>query len=76
MDRLHGKLVCLSKPVKVTDNSKDTNLLHELSIFRTLQIRNVLYDRTQGWYSQNYYPSLFGHGSLILKMSQAKLQSH
>ncbi len=27
MDGLHSKLVCVSKPVKVTENNKDTSLL-------------------------------------------------
>jgi hypothetical protein len=31
-----SKLVCLSKPVKVTDNRKGTSLLRNLSIFRIL----------------------------------------
>ncbi len=46
--RLHSelvrsfKLVCLSKPVKVTGNRNDTDLLQKLSIFRKLGILNVL----------------------------------
>ncbi len=45
MYELHSKLVYLSKLVKVTDSNKDTGLLHNMSIFRTLQIRNVLQHR-------------------------------
>ncbi len=36
------KLVCLSKPVNVTDNRKDTSLRRNVSISRNLWIRNVL----------------------------------
>jgi hypothetical protein len=39
---LHGTLVCLSKPVKVTDDRKDIRVLRNLPIFSKLQIRNVL----------------------------------
>jgi len=40
---LHSKPgVFETKPVKVTDNIKDTSLLCNLSIFRTLLIRNVI----------------------------------
>jgi hypothetical protein len=39
----HRKQVCLSKPVKVINlYDKNTTLQYKLSIFRTLQIRNVL----------------------------------
>ncbi len=38
MDKLPSKLVCL----KVTDTNKDASLLRALSIFRPLQILNVL----------------------------------
>jgi hypothetical protein len=34
--------VCLPKPLKGTDNRKDTSLLQNLSIFRKLQICNAL----------------------------------
>jgi hypothetical protein len=42
MHGLRSKLVCLSKPVKVTDNTKDISILRNLPIFSKLQIRNVL----------------------------------
>ncbi len=42
MYELHSKLAYLFKLVKVTDNNKDTGLLYNLSILRTLQVRNVL----------------------------------
>jgi hypothetical protein len=32
MDRIQSKLACLSKPIKMTDNNKDTSLLHNLYI--------------------------------------------
>ncbi len=32
---IYYKHVCLSKPVKVTDNRKDTSLLHKMSFSRT-----------------------------------------
>ncbi len=44
---LSSKLICLSKPVKVTDKIKDTSLLQNLSISHKLQIRNALYYRPQ-----------------------------
>jgi hypothetical protein len=43
MDILLSKLECLSKPVKMTDNDKDTSLLSNLPIFRTLRICNILW---------------------------------
>ncbi len=39
---IRSELVCFSKPVKVTNNRKDTSLLWNLSIFCKLQVRNVL----------------------------------
>ncbi len=50
MYRLHNKKVCLSWSVKVTDNdktSKNTSLLWDMSIFRTLRVENVLQYRPQ-----------------------------
>jgi hypothetical protein len=41
MDRLCNKLVCLSEPVKVADNSKDTWFPCNMSISHTLQICNA-----------------------------------
>ena len=43
-DKFPGKLVCLSKLVKMTNNRKDASLQRNMSIFRKLRIRNV---RTQ-----------------------------
>ncbi len=34
--------VFISKAVEITDNYKDTNTLHDVFIFRTLRIGNVL----------------------------------
>ncbi len=42
MFRLRSKLVRSFKPVKVADDNKNTNLLHNMSIFRKLPIRDVL----------------------------------
>ncbi len=42
MYRLCSKLVCLSKPMKVTDDNKSASLLNNRPIFCTLQIHNAL----------------------------------
>ncbi len=43
MNRSRRKsIVFISKPVEITDNYKDTNTLHDVFIFRTLRIGNVL----------------------------------
>jgi hypothetical protein len=38
--RIRSKLVCLSKPVKVTNNKKDTSLLQNMCILCNLRVRN------------------------------------
>jgi hypothetical protein len=43
MDKLRNKLACLSKPLTVTDNNKDTGLLSNISIFHTLLICCLYY---------------------------------
>jgi hypothetical protein len=47
IERLCSKLVHLSKPGKVTDSNKDTNLLHNVSIFRILRRR--MFCSTDPW---------------------------
>ncbi len=42
MYRFHVELVRLSKRGKMAENRKDTSLLEDVSIFRELQICNVL----------------------------------
>ncbi len=37
-----SKLVCLSKPVKVIDDRKDTSLLQNMSMIHKLRIHDVL----------------------------------
>ncbi len=51
MYSFHSKLECLSKPVNVTDNIKNSSLLHNLSIFCSLQFHNALLYRPR---SDNY----------------------
>ncbi len=46
MDRLSCKLVSLSKPMKVTDNNKDTSLVGNLFI----HCKSVMFSCTDPWF--------------------------
>jgi hypothetical protein len=50
MHGFHSKLVCLSKPVNVVKNKKDTSLLRNLSIVRTLRT-HMSYSTGPWWQS-------------------------
>jgi hypothetical protein len=56
---MHGictKLVCLSKPVKVTDDNENKHAYCVMSIICTLRIRNVLFYRPLELYNMVLIP--------------------